>query len=580
MAIAYMDVRTHFRARGHSVAAAVAYRLGERLVDCRTRCVHDYTRRRRGEDILHCGIRIDSAQQSAITPQFFSDALESAEPRSNSRISRDIQVAFPHELNQSQTSALADSLATHLATEFHTGVAYAVHSADRRGDVRNVHAHFLMATRAMSSDATMGAKIRTLDNPVISRGLIQNLRSEWETLCNTALEKAGHAVRIDMGKSSDDPAPHVGPAATSMERKAARNRRGVTGREALTETVADDAVTDLGEQLRANTERRRGRRQLREEMNELATEVEADIAELKQRTVEPDPVIEADPLAESPSSFSFPIRGNPFLPDVSSEPVEETDSLTLPGAPLALPQDEPQPVMDPDCSLKELQRTLDDLKAAQARKARRAEEDRAAALQREQDLRGAKAWLTRAVPANAANEFGKNLAGAADAYAEHFLAGSGPSLLATYYLSPALKDHYRRDTLGEIPDFANAGACRSPAGAEAAGRVLSHALRDIAREHFGDEDPSTYRPGFLDASLKRVQAGALKAWAAIKATVISRMISAALPAEANAIARRRTLLAKHEKFVQRERQRRQQQAQSPSKPRSPSRPTSSRRPGK
>ena len=573
MAIAYMDVRTHFRARGHSVAAAVAYRLGERLVDCRTKCVHDYTRRRRGEDILHCGIRIDSAQQSAITPQFFSDALESAEPRSNSRIARDIQVAFPHELDQPQTSALAESLATHLATEFHTGVAYAVHSADKRGDVRNVHAHFLMATRTMSSDATMGAKLRKLDNPLISRGLIQNLRSEWETLCNTALEKAGHAVRIDMGKTTDDPAPHVGPAPTSMERKAARKRRPSAGREALTETVADEAVTELGGQLRANTERRRGRRQLREEMNELATEVEADIAELKQRTVEPDPVIEADPLAESPSSFSSPIRGNPFLPDVSSEPVAETDSLTLPGAPLALPQDEPQPVMDPDCSLKERQRTLDELKAARARKARRAEEDRAAALQREQDLRDAEAWLTRAVPAN---EFGKNLADAADVRATLFLAGSGSSLPATYFLRPALKDHCRRDKFGEIPDYANVGACRSRAGAEAAGRVLDQALLDIARKHFGDEDPSTYRPGFFEASLKKVQAGALKAWAVIKATVVSKMISAAVPAEAAAIARRRNLVANYEESARRERQLRQQQVQSPSNPPSPSRPTRSR----
>ena len=372
-----------------------------------------------------------------------------------------------------------------------------------------------------------------------------------------------------------------------MERKAARKRRPSAGREALTETVGDEAVTELGGQLRANTRRRRRRGQLREEMNELATEVEADIAELKQRTVEADPVIETDPVTrptepfvESSLSFSSPIRGNPFLPDVSPEPVAETDSLTLPGAPVALPQEAPQPVPDLGPSLKELQRKLDDLKAAQARKARkarRAQEARAATQQHEKDLRDANAWLTRQVPAN---HVGRNLADAADVHAQHFLAGSGSSHTAAYRLRPALKDHYRRDKLGEIPDHANTGACRSKVGAEAAGRILDQALRDIAREHFGTEDPSTYRPGFFETSLKKVQARALKAWAAIKTTIVAKMIAAALSAEANAIAHRRTLLARHEKFVRRERQPRQQQARSPSKPRSPTRSTPSRGPGR
>ena len=47
MALGHLDVRVHSRSKGHSAAAAVAYRTGLRIRDPYTGREHDYTKRAR-----------------------------------------------------------------------------------------------------------------------------------------------------------------------------------------------------------------------------------------------------------------------------------------------------------------------------------------------------------------------------------------------------------------------------------------------------------------------------------------------------------------------------------------------------
>ena len=291
MAVPHLDVRAHSRSKGHSVAAAVAYRQGFSLIDCRTGTVHNYAHRHvrrqvralgfaygdhpagwmgndrkdfakapepaseQGAPVAKEGIAptIECALSHELTDeqravlhrhaQAFADALEQAERRKNSCIARDIECALPHELDEHQRIALAARMAQRLAKRYNAPVAFAVHDPDPRSDQRNFHVHCLLATRKLAEDGTLGPKLRDLDNQTRpkdggpSRGVqeILAIRADWERLCNEALAGAGLDVRIDMGRGDTPAQPKMGPAVTGMERRTTQRQHAEEARAAKRE---------------------------------------------------------------------------------------------------------------------------------------------------------------------------------------------------------------------------------------------------------------------------------------------------------------------------------------------------------
>ena len=262
MAIGHIAVRTHKRGAGHSAAAVLAYRHGTALACPRTGEVHDYTRR---SGVARCGTV--AAVDTPLTQSL--DALvagiEGAERRRDSRISRDVQVALPCELSEPQNYELTQAFAKALAERYHTLASWAVHRPHRNddGDLRNVHAHIVIPTRALDETGQLGRKLVELDHPKQSRDEIKAIRLLWEETANATLIEAGVSARVDVGRREDgDPAPTLGPTHAAVERKARRQRGHRTTGVPVAELVADgQSVTGRGRRLEKHERRRRIREQ-------------------------------------------------------------------------------------------------------------------------------------------------------------------------------------------------------------------------------------------------------------------------------------------------------------------------------
>ena len=98
MAIGHVAVRTHTRRRGHTAAAALAYRAGLALRAPSGR-TYDYTQRDHDDEVLGALIVGVNPDSPLADWQTLADTVEDAERRTNSQIGRDVQFALPAELD-------------------------------------------------------------------------------------------------------------------------------------------------------------------------------------------------------------------------------------------------------------------------------------------------------------------------------------------------------------------------------------------------------------------------------------------------------------------------------------------------
>ena len=263
MAIGHIAIRPHSRGRGHSAAAALAYRHAVALVDCRTGINYDFTHRDvRDAELVGDGLAAHPAWDHGTTHieklQALADRIEGAERRKNSRILRDIQPALPCELDEKQQLELTREFAERLAERYSTTVSWAVHrpkapeppdvlgpALDQAGyprldtanngeepdpaaaahhDLRNTHAHIVLPTRQVSWTGQFGDKLRQLDDRRGPQEVVE-IRALWERTANEALAGAGSDARVRTGLRVDaEPEPTAEPGATRAERKAAQKR--------------------------------------------------------------------------------------------------------------------------------------------------------------------------------------------------------------------------------------------------------------------------------------------------------------------------------------------------------------------
>ena len=218
MAIGHISVRSHTRSKGHSAAAAVAYRCATRVVDERTGELHDYSRRAVRGDVVENGLTAGPWGDA----QDFATAIETAERRKNSMILRDVQPAIPSELNEADQVALTADFAAQLAARYDTQTLWAVHRPHARGDCRNGHAHIVLPTRRLNEAGDgFGKKLRELDCKPQSSVEVKAIRQLWETTANRYLARAKSPVRVDCGRRPGGaPMPTLGPVATALERRA------------------------------------------------------------------------------------------------------------------------------------------------------------------------------------------------------------------------------------------------------------------------------------------------------------------------------------------------------------------------
>ena len=177
-----LTIAVHTRSRGHSAAAAVAYRCGLDVLDEPTGELHRYSHRR--DHVVYAGYTGGKFANA----DAWARAIEAAEKRKDSQLVRDVVTALPCELSPQRQVALAKQWARHLSAEHRTSVLYAVHKpeAGGEGDDRNVHVHAVLPTRQLSAPDRFegGAKL------VISPENIRHWRESWIAMQREALATA------------------------------------------------------------------------------------------------------------------------------------------------------------------------------------------------------------------------------------------------------------------------------------------------------------------------------------------------------------------------------------------------------
>jgi hypothetical protein len=251
-------LETHNRADGHSAVRGAAYRLGLKLTDERTGLVHDFRKRKLGEEIVRAvTIAPPGAPSWATDPYHLWNRVEAAERRKDAQIARDYRVPIPFGLTDEQAGDLAEDLARFISDALTVPVSVGLHrDADRDAlgqlkpaDKQGFHAHLYFPTRALDlsqTDGTAGAagstgfgpKLTMLSNKRESSAWVELLNARWAELSNIHLSGADKPAVIDhrsyVRQGVDaTPQPKMGVSATAMERNGMTTARGDVLREAL-----------------------------------------------------------------------------------------------------------------------------------------------------------------------------------------------------------------------------------------------------------------------------------------------------------------------------------------------------------
>lgn len=211
MAIFHHSTQVIGRSSGRSSVGAAAYRLGVELVDQRTGQAFDYTRKA-GVDSWHT-LAPDNAPAWVNDAGQLWNAVEAAEKRKDAQLCREVNVALPRELTPDQMKALALDYAREQWAARGMVAVVAFHDLDSA----NPHFHAMLTMREIGPDG-FGKKNRDWNE----HSLATVYREAWATRANEALERFGHASRIDhrslieQGITDRAPTQHQGPKASAM----------------------------------------------------------------------------------------------------------------------------------------------------------------------------------------------------------------------------------------------------------------------------------------------------------------------------------------------------------------------------
>jgi hypothetical protein len=259
-------LQTHNRAQGHSAVKGAAYRLGLKLYDRRADVWADFTRRKRGEEIvLARTIAPAGAPDWATDPDELWNRVELSERRKDSQLARDYRLPIPLGLSDQAAGDLAMELAQFICDELTVPVSMGLH---RDGDInafgelkpahqQGFHAHIYFPTRpillddgtagkaergASGNDDALaegfGPKISALSNRRTSAAVVDRLNRRWAELANK------YAVEADLTPDYDHrsyeraglphvPRPMLSRGAVAMERKGWFTEQGDKARQII-----------------------------------------------------------------------------------------------------------------------------------------------------------------------------------------------------------------------------------------------------------------------------------------------------------------------------------------------------------
>lgn len=237
----HCNVNPISRSKGRSSTAAASYRAGCVIADKRTGEIHDYTKRS-GVDSAHI-VLPDGAPEWATDREKLWNAAELSEGRVDSCVARECQVSLPCELSREERKSLVLDFAKEMANKEGCAVDVAIHLPNKKGDLRNHHAHILRTTRKVGSEG-LGDKLDTEKAGRKRTEDLQALKKRWAEMGADRLERAGFKIAADRHRvgymtlpkqveearkrgdmdfvaanEGREPTKHLGPSATAFERR-------------------------------------------------------------------------------------------------------------------------------------------------------------------------------------------------------------------------------------------------------------------------------------------------------------------------------------------------------------------------
>ena len=239
IAIYHCSIKIISRGKGKSAVAAAAYRAGETITNDYDGITHDYTRK---GGIVHTEIILpDHASAEYTDRAVLWNAVEKIERYKTAQLAREIEIALPAELTREQNISLARRFVKEQFVRAGMCADVCVHD---KGD-GNPHAHIMLTIRPIEQDGTWGQKSRQDGKRKIpttnwnERDRAEDWRRAWAAYCNGALRLAGkltednaldHRSYARQGVEQI-PTVHLGAAASQMEKRGIRTKRGDINRE-------------------------------------------------------------------------------------------------------------------------------------------------------------------------------------------------------------------------------------------------------------------------------------------------------------------------------------------------------------
>ena len=254
MAIYHCSIKIISRGKGKSAVAAAAYRAGQSIKNERDGLIHDYTRK---GGVVHTEILLPAnAPREYADRSVLWNAVERVEKAKNSQLAREIEIALPVELTESQNRALVRDYVKRNFVEHGMCADIAIHDTG----TGNPHAHIMLTMRPFNEDRTWGDKQKKVyhfdkdGNKIYDpikrqysctkmqttnwneQTKAEEWRAAWADTANRYLEMCGHADRLDHRSFERQgigqvPTIHLGVAASQMERNGIRTERGDINRE-------------------------------------------------------------------------------------------------------------------------------------------------------------------------------------------------------------------------------------------------------------------------------------------------------------------------------------------------------------
>ena len=206
MASYHIQVKIISRGGGKCAVSAAAYRSRDKLYDERLDMTFDYTKKK---DLAYAEILLpENAPERLKDRQTLWNEVERVEKRKDARLSREVELALPKELNFEQQVALVKEYAQTQFVDKGMIADFCIHKSDK-----NPHVHIMLTTREVSHDG-FGKKVTAWND----KAELLKWREEWANIQNRKLLEAGHDIQVDHRSFADrgidlEPTSKIGIAA-------------------------------------------------------------------------------------------------------------------------------------------------------------------------------------------------------------------------------------------------------------------------------------------------------------------------------------------------------------------------------